>query len=314
MIEAGVLIDLCAGCLIYNESIDTVDLTFSGMREILKDHALLQNANTKIAQKCLVCLRPGFFTAKNGLEAYAMNHWGWHLQQSNDPHLRGLIPLLRDEQCVARMCGVMNAASVTLGDDVPYNVSGLSLAAYLDLLDAVSELAKEDSITSKDSLGMSALPWAAVRGATFPAVAKCLLDHGADIDPVDAKGRTTLHLAMSNENTALATLLIVHGADTDGRDMHGNTPLHRAAHFGVPDMVPTLLHYCDEGVEARNFHNQTPLHHAAREGRKENVRILLENGASISAEDRWGRTPRDLAAENKHVEVVEMLDGVPSLK
>lgn len=141
-----------------------------------------------------------------------------------------------------------------------------------------------------------------------------MLDHGADIDLVDAKGRTPLHLAMSNENTALATLLIVHGADTDGRDMHGNTPLHRAAHFGVPDMVPTLLPYCDEGFEARNFHNRTPLHHAARGGRKENVRILLENGACISAEDRWGRTPRDLAAENKHVEVVEMLDGVPSLK
>ena len=76
VIETGVLIDLCAGCLIYNESIDTAGLTFSGMREILKDHALLRNANTKIAQKCLVCLRPGFFTAKIGLEAYAMNHWG----------------------------------------------------------------------------------------------------------------------------------------------------------------------------------------------------------------------------------------------
>ena len=55
------------------------------------------------------------------------------------------------------MCGVMNAASVTLSDDVPCDVSGLSLAAYFNLVDAVSELAKEDSITSKDSLGMSAL-------------------------------------------------------------------------------------------------------------------------------------------------------------
>lgn len=77
-------------------------------------------------------------------------------------------------------------------------------------------------------------------------------------------------------------------------------------------MVSMLLDRCDDMVEARNLHKQPPLHRVVGGGRKENVRVLLERGASVSAEDRCGRDPRDVAAEKKHVEVVEMLDDVPS--
>jgi ankyrin repeat protein len=73
-------------------------------------------------------------------------------------------------------------------------------------------------------------------------------------------------------------------------------------------MVLLLLERYKDMVEARNLHKQTPLHHAAGGGQSDNVMLLLKMGASIHAEDRWGRTPRDLAAENKHVEVVEILD------
>jgi ankyrin repeat protein len=122
-----------------------------------------------------------------------------------------------------------------------------------------------------------------------------------------AKGRTPLHLAMSDESTALAELLIMWSSDTRRRDAHENTLLHRAAQFGVPDMVLLPLKRYKDMVEARNLHKKTPLHHAAG-GQSDNVMLLLKMGASIHAEDRRGRTPRDLAAENKHVEVVEILD------
>jgi hypothetical protein len=308
LLTEDVLVDMCAGFLSHNNSTKMISLPYSGMREILQEDTLLIKTNTTIAQKCLICLRPGFFTSQKDLQAYAMDYWVWHLQRSDDPHLRELLPLLREKKCVAMMCGAMNTASETLGDEVPRNVPGLSLAAYHDLGDAVSELAKDGSITSKDSLGMSALHWAAIGCAKIPMVARSLLRHGADIDHVDAKGRTPLHLAMSNKSTFLVEYLIACKADTRRRDARGNTLLHRAAQFGVPDMVLLLLERYKDMVEARNLHKQTPLHHAAGGGQSDNVMLLLKMGASIHAEDRWGRTPRDLAAENKHVEVVEILD------
>ena len=52
---------------------------------------------------------------------------------------------------------------------------------------------------------------------------------------------------------------------------------------------------------------KTALHVASLEGHSEAVKLLLEAGAEVDAEDDNGQTPLSWAAENGHSEAVKLL-------
>ena len=52
---------------------------------------------------------------------------------------------------------------------------------------------------------------------------------------------------------------------------------------------------------------QTPLHIASRRGVVALVRCLLKAGAEVNVQDRDGKTAMDVASNNKHLEVVQLL-------
>lgn len=56
-----------------------------------------------------------------------------------------------------------------------------------------------------------------------------------------------------------------------------------------------------------DYDRRTPLHLAAGEGHANVCALLIENGAEISAKDRWGNTALSDAYDNNRVEVVELL-------
>ena len=56
-----------------------------------------------------------------------------------------------------------------------------------------------------------------------------------------------------------------------------------------------------------NMAGTTPLHIACRDGRAEEVKMLLENGASANMADEDGWTPLYIAYKNDHVDVMELL-------
>lgn len=58
-----------------------------------------------------------------------------------------------------------------------------------------------------------------------------LLDTGADVNASNNYGRTPLHEAAWNDNTAVAELLIAKGADVNAADGDGKTPLYWAARY-----------------------------------------------------------------------------------
>jgi ankyrin repeat protein len=93
--------------------------------------------------------------------------------------------------------------------------------------------AKIDLRTDARYHRQTALHYAAFYGNS--AVARVLLESGADVATTDAHGRTPLHLAAVGEydDTAsrrlqVAQLLLQYGADVNAKDLNGKTPLDTA--------------------------------------------------------------------------------------
>ncbi|XP_013391240.1 ankyrin-1-like [Lingula anatina] len=88
--------------------------------------------------------------------------------------------------------------------------------------------------------------------------------------------------------------------------MCGQTALHIALLTGNADMVKLLL---DSGAEvnAENEDGRTPLYWAAEEGHEDIVKLLLEHGTDPNITNEWGRTPLYWAAEEGHEDIVKLL-------
>lgn len=93
-----------------------------------------------------------------------------------------------------------------------------------------------------------------------------LLDCGASMHPVDARGHTALHRAAENvhcDPVVVVEALLAAGADPQACDAKGATPLHLAAECGTAGVA----------------------------------RALLQAGADVTLCDHEGRTLRDRAAD-----------------
>ncbi|QDS71946.1 hypothetical protein FKW77_000869 [Venturia effusa] len=142
-------------------------------------------------------------------------------------------------------------------------------------------------------------------------LAQLLLDHGARTEARDRDGRTALYKPAMRGHLNICKLLFERKADPDSQDKEGRTVLiHLAAEKPgrwKRDMIELLLHYVD--IEAKDDTRRTALIWAAATGKPEMVDILLsgEKKADTSASNNRGRTALMFASENSHVEVVRRL-------
>jgi ankyrin repeat protein len=96
--------------------------------------------------------------------------------------------------------------------------------------------------------------------APNPETAAALLDGGAEIDAVDQRGRTALHLrAQSRGEAEFVKLLCRRGANVDLQDADGNAPLH---HVSETSAKALLAAKPDLGL--RNAAGRPPLFEALR--------------------------------------------------
>ena len=132
-----------------------------------------------------------------------------------------------------------------------------------------------------------------------------LLERGASPNVVDAEGTPALMVAALFADARMVDLLLEHGADPNRADASGATALM----WAVPDVAKVrLLLARGASVSAKSQTERTPLLVAAAYPRTVDVlRLLLDHGADLRAQDRAGSTALTLAVRSADVEVVRFL-------
>ncbi|BDI33727.1 hypothetical protein CCAX7_57780 [Capsulimonas corticalis] len=158
---------------------------------------------------------------------------------------------------------------------------------------------------ARDSYGYT--PISSLGPGAPVALAKTLLDAGADTEGVGLNQTTALSLASAFSSPDLVRLLLAHHANVRALDSEGATPLHMAACAGRLDVFKLLLdHGADLYATTRN--HSTMLHVASQQdGHTPMLRYLLQHGFEINLKDQDGETPLHVAVDFGCLENVKFL-------
>jgi hypothetical protein len=255
---------------------------------------------------------------------YSARNWGHHARIAPTSNLalsQAVMEFLRSEAKVDASSQGLLAFKDPWGYTlrVP-KLKGVHLAAYFGI-EMVMKLLLESSTVNadlKDTYGRKPISWAAENG--HEAIVRLLLENGADPNPKDDDcGWTPLSQAAQNGHETVVKLLLEKGAELEWKDdEYGQTPLSWAARNGHEAIVRLLLEngadpnpkdddYGRMSLIARKGYGtgvlistnieygRTPLSWAAENGYEAIVKLLLENGAEVEAEDINGRTPLSYA-------------------
>jgi ankyrin repeat protein len=134
-----------------------------------------------------------------------------------------------------------------------------------------------------------------------------LLMPGVDKNWVDAECRTSLWHASWKGHVEIVKLLLqgLHPADVDKGDVHKCSPLIMACESGNTEVVQILL---EAGASmTANINGESPLRIAVENDHEGIVEMLLKAGANVEQRDEIGITPLYLSAKNGCIGIVNSL-------
>ncbi|RYO96334.1 hypothetical protein DL764_007492 [Monosporascus ibericus] len=240
---------------------------------------------------------------------YAAHNWGHHARSASTC-CQGVVDFLEKNVQVEASSQALIAVKRHSGHSkysqgFPRQMTGLHLAAFFGVQEAVHALLRKHCLDLKDSYGQTPLSWAARNG--HEAVVKLLLNNGANLKSKSDNGQTPLLWAAENGHEAVVKLLLDKDAKLESKSDIGQTPLSWAAENGHEAVVKLLLKK-DANLKSKDKVNgQTPLSWAAERGHEAVVKLLVEKGAELESKSNNGQTPLSLAAEYGHKAVVKLL-------
>lgn len=131
----------------------------------------------------------------------------------------------------------------------------------------------------------------AVRSGAPKTVAFLLMQPGIQLDATNTADETALMLAANANDLASANLLIEAGASVNRPNW---TPLHYAASKGHTEMMRILIEN-DAYIDAESPNGTTPLMMAAYYATPKAVKLMLEEGADPTLQNKDGQTALDMA-------------------
>ncbi|MGO9109976.1 MAG: ankyrin repeat domain-containing protein [Thermoguttaceae bacterium] len=144
--------------------------------------------------------------------------------------------------------------------------------------------------------------------------AEQVLSGGASVKCKDKEGNTPLHLACSSGAFGLALRLLECGADVHAKNKSGEAPLVRLARVWVlPERTKSCLSVAQAllqhgtCVDARDKIGETPLMWAVNKGNVPLIKLLINAGADVNAQDHGKYNQHTVIMHAKRMEVVELL-------
>jgi hypothetical protein len=139
------------------------------------------------------------------------------------------------------------------------------------------------------------------------AVAKYLVEQGANLHEKDSQQSSALNKASWNGHLSVVKYLIEQGAKIESMDRWGWTPLHLSCWNGHLD---TVIHLTKSGanLNAINRWFRYPLHFAAYRGHLDVVKFLVGQGAKVNAVHKRETPFFDAVRAKKHDVAVYLAD------
>mmetsp|Transcript_40678 Transcript_40678/g.75632 ORF Transcript_40678/g.75632 Transcript_40678/m.75632 type:complete len:407 (+) Transcript_40678:147-1367(+) len=139
----------------------------------------------------------------------------------------------------------------------------------------------------------------------FAEIVSTLLACGADVEAPDPDGRTALWQSCRHSRIAVAKQLLQQGADSGVKDSKGTSVLEAATNGCSEELVLALLAH---GVGDVNDTSGSPLRDAVKAGKRGIAEALLTHGAAVDCKSGLtGGTPLHAACENKDEYLVSLL-------
>lgn len=218
------------------------------------------------------------------------------------------------------------------------NLQKLQVTPESDCCRRLQNLSEDDLIdmfTHQDDDGDTALMSAIIDGRSAAAIATSLIRLVPSPNLLDVQnklGQTALHLTVITGQWRLTRELVLAGANLQCINFKGDTPLHIACDNNNIDCIVSLtkLVTCLECPEKQkrqslivpqhselyNFNGQTCLHVAVQTGYASLVKYLIETQfrADVNSRERLcGKTAFHIAAENGNTELVEYLLSIDQM-
>ncbi|CAG2235597.1 unnamed protein product [Mytilus edulis] len=181
---------------------------------------------------------------------------------------------------------------------------------YKDCFNLLVHHEEKEIFNRKDGKGTPPLVAAVQHGHID--ICHLLIDGGSDINAYDSKlQRNALQYAVIAKRFDFFELLLKHKPKLDHCDHKGRTIFHRVCAIQEPKYLKKLFHsgfsITTSLMDQETDDGLTPVIISCQNGNAEQLKELLENGASVRTTDKTGKNALHYCADNLETQCAEML-------